>query len=448
MNLTVAIPSRGEGPLVRASVESALRSASRFGGDAEVLVVVNGRDRAPALERLDSALLRVVFLDRANVARARNVAIEQARYDTVLFGDDGAACAESWCADLADPLRDPRYPVVTAPVRVPVRGPVTAFLNYQRFFDAPPVDATEARTVTGHCGLRRDLVPASVRFDEVNLPMVAEDVAFGHAARAAGIRIRWLAGMSPGLHLLPDRIGEVTERLTRYGRGTARVWVHDRGPAPQPPDMLALYRYLVSGRYTVFRRFREILPSGARAAFTLYDYLLDVSFLVGYLDELGAATGRPIVEVDHDGLGHAVGEIAGRAWHVLSAGDWADLPVDLTGLDAGTPTEDPLVAEVAKALPGYVRLAPGEPAAELRRAPDGRVPDGRAPDGRAPDGRVPDGAGAPAPRLDRLLDAWRELRGSGTPIDPDELDLRARGAGFDFRAACAAIERAANRRTR
>src|SRR5204863_322425 len=88
----------------------------------------------------------------------------------------------------------------------------------QRFFDAPPLDAGEARTVTGNCGLRRDRVPGSVRFDEVNTPMVAEDVAFGHAARAAGIRIRWLAGAAPGLHVLPERIDEVTERLPGRGR--------------------------------------------------------------------------------------------------------------------------------------------------------------------------------------------------------------------------------------
>ena len=89
-------------------------------------------------------MLRVVFLDRPNLARARNVGIDQARHDTVLFGDDGAAYPDSWCTDLAGALRDPRFPVVTAPVRVPVRGPVTAFLDYQRFFDAPPVDANAA----------------------------------------------------------------------------------------------------------------------------------------------------------------------------------------------------------------------------------------------------------------------------------------------------------------
>jgi Glycosyl transferase family 2 len=421
MTVSVVIPSRGTGPLLRRAVGNMLRCAARTGTDAEVLVVVNGRSRAPALERLDSPLLRVVFLDRPNLARARNVGIEQARHDTVLFGDDGAACPDSWCTDLADALRDPRFPVVTAPVRVPVRGPVTAFLDYQRFFDAPPVDATEAGTVTGNCGLRRDRVPGSVRFDEVNTPMVAEDVAFGHVARAAGIRIRWLAGAAPGLHVLPERIDEVTGRLMHYGRGAARLWLRGGAPAPQPPAVLALYRYLVSGRYTVFRRFREIGPPGLRAAFALYDCLLDAAFLIGYLDEVGTAIGQPVVEVAPDGLRELFRDTAARLDPAVP--DRIELPPDVRPVDGTAPTDDPLVTEVLARLPAFARLLPGEPPPELNR---------------------PAATGAPA-RPDRLLDAWRARCGAGRPVTPDEFDRLARGAGFSYRDAGVAIERAAAR---
>src|SRR5207248_819155 len=47
MSVTVVVPSRGTGPLLRDSVENLVRCAARTGSDAEVLVVVNGRDRAP-----------------------------------------------------------------------------------------------------------------------------------------------------------------------------------------------------------------------------------------------------------------------------------------------------------------------------------------------------------------------------------------------------------------
>src|SRR3954452_1485084 len=141
MSVTVVIPSRGISPDLRASVDSALRAAIAAGDDAEVLVVVNGRTDAPALAGIDAPQLRVLHLEQANLSRARNVGIAEARHDTVLFGDDGARAAASWCVEVSHGLRDPRYPVVTGPVRVPVLGPVTAYLNHQRVFDAPPLDA-------------------------------------------------------------------------------------------------------------------------------------------------------------------------------------------------------------------------------------------------------------------------------------------------------------------
>ena len=49
-------------------------------------------------------------------------------------------------------------------------------------------------------------------------------------------------------------------------------------------------------------------------------------------------------------------------------------------------------------------------------------------------------------KMDRLLDTWRARRGADRPVTPDELDHLARGAGFGYRDAGAAIERAAARR--
>jgi hypothetical protein len=402
-----------------------IRAAAVAGPDAEVLVVVNGTTSVPALARIGSPLLRVVYLERANVARARNVGIAEARHHTVVFGDDGGACQPSWCNDLANALRDPRYPVVTAPVRVPVIGPVTAFLDYQRVFDAPPVDFDQARTVTGHCAIRRDRLPAHVRYDEDNLPLVGEDVAFGHAVRAAGIPIRWLAGIAPGLHLLPERIAEVTERLFRYGRGAALVWSRNgAGSAPGPADIVSLYRGIVTGAHHRYRRFGEVVAAAPRVAFTLYDYLHDVAFLLGYLSEQG------FVELDRDGLRVAWQDTADRAGEAIGDG-WRVLRLDYARLDGGRPDDaacggEALVAEVVRSLTRYARLVP---------SPEATV----AGDSDAADSDVP-------PDFPRLLAGWGELRAATGPIDADALDRIARSAGFGFRDACAVIERSAARR--
>ena len=91
MSVTVVLPTVGDTPKLRSSVENMLRTTARAGPDSEVLVVVNGRSSVPALDHIGSTRLRVLHLDQRNGSKARNVGIEAARHDTVLFGDDGAA---------------------------------------------------------------------------------------------------------------------------------------------------------------------------------------------------------------------------------------------------------------------------------------------------------------------------------------------------------------------
>jgi glycosyltransferase involved in cell wall biosynthesis len=412
MTVTVVVPTAGRSSELRTSLDQMIRAAAAAGPDAEVLVVVNGAGSVPALDRVGSPLLRVVHLERNNVARARNVGIAEARHDTVVFGDDGAGFPPSWCTDFADALRDPRYPVVTAPVRVPVNGPVTAYLNHQRIFDAPPLNLTHARTVTGHLAIRRDRLPVQVRYDETNLPLVGEDVAFGHAVRAAGIPIRWLDGMAPALHLLPERVDEITERLFRYGRGAALVWKGHGVGSARPADIVSAYRSIASGEHHGYRRFAELIAPGIRAAFTVYDHLHDVAFLLGYLAEWGS------VEVDGDGLRSVWRDVAARA-AALAGDQWRAPEVDYARLDSGTPGDVPLIAELVRSLTRYVSLVPG----------DTGVADP-----------------AEAPDYPRLLAGWRELRAADRTLDADAIDRTGRSAGFGFRDACAVIERSATRR--
>jgi glycosyltransferase involved in cell wall biosynthesis len=435
VTVTVVIPTLGGSSELRGSVEDAIRAAAATGPDAEVLVVVNGGGRAPALANLGSPLLRVLYLERANVSLARNVGIAAARHDTVIFGDDGIAVAPTWCTAFAAGLRDPRYPVATAPVHVPVTGPVTALLDYQRVFEAMPLDATEARTLNGHCAIRRDRIPAHIRYDEENLPVVGEDLAFGATLRAAGIPIRWLPDVPSVGHVLTDRIEEITDRAMRYGRATVMLWRHGLAPAARPSELLAGYRYAGFGGHRLYRRFTEVVQPAARAAFTVYDYLFDLSFLIGYLAELGDWLAHPFIELDQAGLRGAWQDIAARTAAGaggLTAADWRALPVDYTRLDDAPPTDDPLVADVRYALARYAPPVPGRPPAAVAAVVDEAAADL--------------GSAAAAPDRERLLGSWRDWRASGAPLTADTVNGWARRIGYGFRDACATIERAAARR--
>jgi hypothetical protein len=426
VSVSLVVPTAGVSDQLHRSVVNMIESAARTGPDAEVLVVVNGRSSVPALQTLRSPSLRVLHLDRRNQSRARNLGIEQARHDTVIFGDDGAEMPATWCADLADALRDERYPVVTAPVRVPVTGPITAYLNYQRIFDAPPINEIEALTVTGALGIRRDRLPATARYDESNLPEVGEDAALGLALRQAGIPIRWLADVTPARHLLPERIEEITERAYRYGGAAARVACRNLGPVPEVHDVLSVYRALVLLDYRGYRRFSEVATTGLRSAFTVYDYLFTVSWLVGYLDGAGRELGTTIVDVGRDALRTAVRELAAAAATAVEAGAW-DLPtVDFRRLGTAASGHDVLVGRAREALMRHVTLCPPR----STRGDDAPRPVRAGGPRRRADDRVP-----------HLLAAWHALRDGAGALDADALDRVGRTFGFGFRQACETIER-------
>lgn len=423
MSVSVVVPTVGTSIHLRDSVETVLRSAILTGPDAEVLVVVNGRSDAPVLSGIDSPALRVISLPEPNVSRARNVGLDAARNDVVIFGDDGAECDESFCPEVADALRNTRYPVVTGPVRVPVTGTLTEFLNHQRVFDAPPLTGELAATVTGLCALRRDLVPAHVRYDENRHREVGEDVAFGRALRAAGLPIRWLGALSPGRHRMTDDLTEITNRMMRYGRGAGgvleRVGI----------GVLGLHRYFGSAGYHRYRRFAEVTDPDVRAAYQIYDYVYDLSFLIGYL--MSDEVEHPVLEADLDGL------TAGWSALIPPVGRLTVQPeADFAELDRAVPVDEPLIGEVKAVLHRHVTVLrpPSETAATSRPAGTSGAETDRE--------RPLASTLAGSPQLARLHAAWQLLREPAGPISAYRVDAIARNAGQQFRDGCAAIERA------
>ena len=446
MTVTVGIPTTGERPVLRRTVEAAIGSASRLSADAEVLVVVNGRSDAPGLGRIDSPLLRVVYLDRANRGAARNFAITHGRHDTVLFADDDAIVPQRWCAQLHSALTGRGWALVTAPVQVPASGPITALLNYQRIFDSqPPGPDGPGNLITANFGLRRDLIPAQVRFDE-NLPS-GEDTDLGHQLWAAGVGFGFLSEAAPIRHVLPEQLEPNIERSMAYGKNTAMVSTK-LGSGPKLLPLLCSRYAAITGReYRDFRKFAEFVSPDVRAAFTVYEYLFNSAYLVSCLHWLGTFAGRPAVRLDSGALTAAWRQVAARAdsrVSALRAADWRSLAVDYSRLAGGAASParpddltDSAIADMKLALSRHApligdRSSSGSGATAAAQRDDG---------GRAATGK---GWAAALGRPDteaRLHVALDELRRPGRPISKADIDNFVRATRMPFKISCEIIEK-------
>ncbi len=429
MAVTVGIPTTGErGQVLRATVERVIASAAACGADAEVLVVVNGRGRVPRLHAIDSPLLRVRYLDQRNVALARNAVLAEARHDTILFTDDDCAVPPRWCAELAAALREPGCAVVAAPVRVAVTGPVSAYLDYHRVFDAVP-DWSGSSLLIGasNCGLRRDRLPASVRFD-CRLHAAGEDTAFSIALARAGLRVRWLADATPLVHGCTEEIEEISERFLRNARGAVRLFLRCGHPDAAMPGVLDRYRRQIRDDYLLDRRFDEFSAAEVRSAFAAYDLILAAVTAIGYLDELGAELGHPLLTLDRAALSHAWRDIAARVrarTARLSPVDWAHLDIDYRNMAERIRQPEPLLADVRRALRRHAR-----PASTGSGGPAGDV------------------LGYGEPRLTvRYRDALTRIRrtfddlcAAPAPVTPEAVDRAVRAQGVSFKVALDTIE--------
>jgi glycosyltransferase involved in cell wall biosynthesis len=427
MTVTVGIVTVGdEPPVLRQTVVGALRSAALISDDAEVLVVVNGRGRVPELDDLSSPALRVLYVEQRNVAVARNTVLAQARHDIVLFTDDDCDVPPPWCAQMATALREPGCVAVSAPVRVAVAGPVSAYLDYQRVFDALPTGSgLPLVLVTTNCGLRRDQIP--VRFDP-RLHTAGEDSAFALALAKAGIRCRWLADATPVRHGASERIEEITARYLRNAHYGVDLYLLLGLADAAVPGALAQYRQQISPAFQFDRRFSELRSPQARTAFSIYDHLAVVAGAIGYLDRLGTEVGHPLLELDLPGLTAAwrdIGERVREQVSTLSPAQWAALEVDYPGMPDRLGEPEPLLTQLRQALADYARPVPTDPT--------------------GPVGDLLDHGGAEmaarfVESLEGIRRSYDELCAGPLPPTPDDLNRAARAVGVPFRAAGHTIE--------
>lgn len=428
MPVTVGIATMGESPRTLCeTVEGVIRSVSVVGDDAEVLVVVNGRGRVPELDGIDSPALRVIYLDHPNVAVARNTVLAEARHDTVLFTDEDCAVPVEWASQLAAGLSEPGIAAVGAPVRLKVNGPIAAYANYIRVYDAVPSGpGGPLLLVTTNSGFRRDRIPASIRFDP-DLSTAGEDTAFSLELGKAGLKTKWLADATPILHGFTEDIEEITHRYIRNSRHGVHLYLGRGNAEAALPGILDLYRQRIQDHYRMDRRFAEFAEPEARTAFAVYDALVSSASAIGYLDRIGAELDHQLIRLDEAGFAAFAEEIGGMVREqtaALSTSDWAALQPEYLGMAGRIGAPDPLLTELKAALRMYARPTYVDP--------QGPVADVLNHGGANLNVNFLEG-------LEPLRNAYDDICATGAPT-AEAIDLAARALGLSFKVALDAIE--------
>jgi glycosyltransferase involved in cell wall biosynthesis len=417
MSVSVVIPSTLTNPACGRALDSVVRAVATV-DDGEVLVVANGAGPRRCPPALAQPSVRVLECSRTGPSAARNFGLAAARHSVVLFTDDDCVVPPTWCSDMANGIRRAGTAAAGAPVDVLPVGPVTAFLNHQRIFHAPALDATRVRfLVTAACAVDRTRTAA--RFDESL--RAGEDAEFGHKIRDHGGDIAWLDVPSVCQSMV-DTVDQIGRRFIAYGRAGATLYLRGRA-SHRMPYAHAFYRQLCgenAGRR--LRRFRELPDPAVRAVFANLELVVEAATLAGYLAELGHRLGHELVALDADGLRAGWRDIFDQP-AVGAQADWADLRPDPTLLthlrdtdapvDAGPAPNGGLRGQVAEVLSAHAALLP--PPAAVREALEDRTID---------------------PTLAQQAEAVgaiaRSLAGSGITMRQLDRSLRAAGVRFSY----------------
>jgi glycosyltransferase involved in cell wall biosynthesis len=424
--VSVVIPTMLASSGLGRTVDSVIKSMSSASDRSEVILAVNGARPSQSAPRFDTPMVRVVELDRASAPAARNAGIAVAKHDAILFTDDDCAVPESWCTDMDRALNRDGHAAVAAPVRIAVEGPVTAFINHQRIFDAPAIDAEQVRyLVTANCGYRRDLAPQSFRFDDFNFNNAAEDADFGYRLRDAGARLHWLGSAEPTVHVLSASITEITDRFLRYGRGNARLYLRCGRWRESVPGGLDWYCDIAGGEYVEYRRFSEFTEPEVREAFALYDLLLTASFLIGYFEEVGAQLNYTLITAEHEQLKASIQRLTADSASTDGDIDWRNLHTDFTRLNAPRRLHNNEGLAVSALLREHVR-----PAVDLSPPVQNQLRAWREEFDQEISGVS-----------NHLVRMWDDIDNSGPKLGMGLVESMLRSAGASFNDGCHDIEK-------
>ena len=236
--------------LLRQVLEHALRQQ---GVEGEVLLVEQRTDRPFDGAGLPQGPLAFRMIERRlpGLSAARNVALEEARHDLVLFLDADALAAPDWAAAMAAALQEDGVAVVGSRIvpRWTGREPLIARARVVRdqfsLLELGPERFPYPRAVGAGFGVNRARTGA-LRFDprlgrrEGKL-FSGEESEFCHRVTEAGLGIVYQGGAVVEHVIAPERmrLGWVLKRLLYAGQSRARV-----GGAPSPSRSPGLVDWL------------------------------------------------------------------------------------------------------------------------------------------------------------------------------------------------------------
>jgi hypothetical protein len=313
-SVTVVIPTAGRLALTRDCVES-IRTASAADGVPVEIFLIDSSSRADRMQlaAVCAELGAELVMGPASVSEKRNIGVERARTDRVMFVDSDCTVAPGCLAAHLATLQDPAAHVsqgtvlFRGPERVAFRavrcsGILNAFL--------PAEGQTIRSAASGNMMVRREPF-LQVRFDPRLGPpaLGGEDVDFGLRLSASGFRI--VGTPNAIVHHQTatwNTVGANTRRFFAWGRSEARLI--ERHPAVSYLDMpspvvVALLLAVTSVMMAPW--FRTALLTFP-AAFAVYAALMSVAGARRHPeDRLGGA------------LGHWVFFVldAGRVWESL-----------------------------------------------------------------------------------------------------------------------------------
>jgi GT2 family glycosyltransferase len=318
MSISIVVPTTLQRPTAQKALESIILSAQQI-SNSQVILAVNGLGVSNPRIRIDSSIVTVVTCETASASASRNIGLEAVENPIVLFTDDDCIVPPTWCKDIAKTLSHPNTLAVAAPVSVEEQGPITAFLNYQRIFDAPPFDDRNVRyLITANCGIYWDLLKERIRFDDLNFVVGGEDTEFGYAINDLGFKIEWISHVEPVYHIIPESINEITDRFTRYGRASARLFIKNNRYPESVPNAVDWLRDISLEQYYDYRCFIELTNPLIQRAFVSFELMLTSAFLISYLDELSDLLDYCLISPDYDALRTNWQEIASEVVHELN----------------------------------------------------------------------------------------------------------------------------------
>lgn len=214
----------------------------RLPADHRMNIVVIDNDAAQSahatVKRFQAVFgdIRYVCETEANIAKARNRGLSEARARYAAFIDDDEVASPEWLAALLRASEQYQAPVVLGPVMPLLPANTPRWIMAGRFFDRPRrVTGTIVESGAGGTGnVLLDLQAVSrarVQFDVSYGISGGEDTDFFHRLAAAGLSAVWCDEAEAHEHVQPHRvrIGWLARRSFAGGHSYTRIFDKQKG---------------------------------------------------------------------------------------------------------------------------------------------------------------------------------------------------------------------------